>query len=46
MQILLTFSESDTRAKLIDPAFYARGWREEDLIRREMTAGVVGILYG
>src|SRR4030066_256623 len=33
-------SESDTRAKLIDPALHARGWAE-DLIRREETAGAV-----
>ena len=31
-------SESDTRAKLIDPAIHACGWTE-DLIRREETAG-------
>ena len=31
-------SESDTRAKLIDPAIHKRGWTE-DLIRREETAG-------
>ena len=29
-------SESDTRAKLIDPALHMRGWTE-DLIRREET---------
>ena len=29
--------ESDTRAKLIDPAIHVRGWTE-DLIRREETA--------
>ena len=33
-------SESDTRAKLIDPALHARGWTE-DLIRREETAGAI-----
>ena len=33
-------SESDTRAKLIDPAIHARGWTE-DLIRREETAGAI-----
>ena len=32
--------ESDTRAKLIDPAIHARGWTE-DLIRREETAGAI-----
>ena len=30
----MSFGESDTRAKLIDPALHARGWTEE-LIRRE-----------
>jgi type I restriction enzyme R subunit len=34
------FSESDTRAKLIDPALHSRGWTE-DLIRREETAGAI-----
>jgi len=38
-------SESDTRAKLIDPAVYARGWTE-DLIRREETAGAIEIIGG
>jgi type I restriction enzyme R subunit len=32
----LDLSESDTRAKLIDPAIHVRGWTE-DLIRREET---------
>jgi type I restriction enzyme R subunit len=36
-------SESDTRAKLIDPALQARGWTE-DLIRREETAGAIEII--
>ncbi len=36
----MPYSESDTRAKLIDPAIHARGWTE-DLIRREETAGEV-----
>jgi hypothetical protein len=35
-------SEADARAKLIDPATQARGWLE-DLIRREETAGAIGI---
>jgi type I restriction enzyme, R subunit len=35
-------SESDTRAKLIDPAIHRRGWTE-DLIRREETAGAIEI---
>ncbi len=38
-------SESDTRAKLIDPAIHARGWTEE-LIRREEAAGAVEIIDG
>jgi type I restriction enzyme R subunit len=38
-------SESDTRAKLIDPAIHARGWTE-DLIRREETAGATDIVDG
>jgi type I restriction enzyme, R subunit len=38
-------SESDTRAKLIDPAIHARGWTE-DLIRREETAGAITIVDG
>lgn len=38
-------SESDTRAKLIDPALHARGWTE-DSIRREETAGAIDILQG
>ena len=37
--------ESDTRAKLIDPALHARGWTE-DLIRREETAGTVEFVAG
>lgn len=39
------FSESDTRAKLIDPGIHARGWTE-DLIRREETAGAIQIIDG
>jgi type I restriction enzyme, R subunit len=38
-------SESDTRAKLIDPAIHARGWTE-GLIRREETAGAIEIIGG
>ena len=41
-EILMSLSESDTRAKLIDPALYARGWRE-DFIKREETAGAVEV---
>ena len=37
--------ESDTRAKLIDPAIHACGWTE-DLIRREETAGAIEIVDG
>jgi type I restriction enzyme R subunit len=36
-------NESDTRAKLIDPALHARGWTE-DLIKREETAGAIDII--
>ena len=39
------FSESDTRAKLVDPALHARGWTEE-LIKREETAGAISIIDG
>jgi type I restriction enzyme R subunit len=38
-------TESDTRAKLIDPAIHSRGWTEEH-IRREETAGAVEIIAG
>lgn len=38
-------NESDTRAKLIDPAIHKCGWTE-DLIRREETAGTVEIING
>ena len=38
-------NESDTRAKLIDPAIHTRGWTEE-LIRREETAGAIEIIEG
>jgi len=38
-------SESDTRAKLIDPALHRRGWTE-DLIRREETDCGIDILNG
>lgn len=36
-------NESDTRAKLIDPALHVRGWTE-DLIKREETAGAIEIV--
>ena len=41
----MALSEADTRAKLIDPALYARGWTE-DLIRREEAAGAITIVDG
>jgi len=41
----MTLGESDTRAKLIDPAIHARGWTE-DLIKREETAGAIEIING
>lgn len=41
----MSFSEADTRAKLIDPAIHKRGWTE-DLLRREETAGTVEIING
>ena len=41
----MPLTESDTRAKLIDPALHVRGWTE-DLIRREETAGTVEIIEG
>lgn len=41
----MSLSEADTRAKLIDPALYQRGWTE-DQIKREETAGAVDIING
>src|SRR5689334_5515 len=41
----MSYNESDTRAKLIDPALHARGWTE-DLIKREETAGAIEIVGG
>ena len=41
----VALSESDTRAKLIDPAPHANGWTE-DLIKREETAGAIDLLDG
>ena len=41
----MPLSESDTRAKLIDPALHERGWTE-DRIRREESAGTVYIVDG
>src|SRR3954464_6905108 len=39
----MPYNESDTRAKLIDPALHTRGWTE-DLIKREETAGAIEIV--
>ena len=33
-------SEADTRAKVLNPALYARGWKEDNL-KREATVGAV-----
>lgn len=41
----MALGESDTRAKLIDPAIHAAGWTE-DLIRREETAGAIEVFDG
>ena len=41
----VTLGEADTRAKLIDPAIYGRGWTE-DFIRQEETAGGIEIIDG
>ena len=41
----MTLSEADTRSKLIDPALYRRGWKE-DYIKREETAGEITIMDG
>lgn len=41
----LPLSESDTRAKLIDPALHERQWTE-DLIKREESAGSIRIVEG
>ena len=41
----MSLGESDTRAKLIDPALYRRGWTE-DHIRREETAGSIEVIQG
>ena len=42
---IMRYGESDTRAKLIDPAIHSCGWTE-DLIRREETAGAIEIIDG
>jgi len=41
----MSLSESDTRAKLIDPALHSRGWKE-DLIHREETGQGIDIVDG
>jgi type I restriction enzyme R subunit len=41
----MPFNEADTRAKLIDPTIHKVGWNE-DLIRRETTAGTIEIING
>jgi type I restriction enzyme R subunit len=41
----LGLNESDTRAKLLDPALHLCGWTE-DLIRREETAGAIEVVDG
>jgi hypothetical protein len=41
----MILSESDTRAKLINPALYTRGWTE-DHIRREANAGGLVLVRG
>jgi type I restriction enzyme R subunit len=41
----MPLNESDTRAKLIDPAIHKREWTE-DLIKREETAGAIEIIDG
>lgn len=37
------FNEADTRAKLINPALYRRGWTEDN-IRREETPGGIDVV--
>lgn len=41
----MSLSESDTRAKLIDPALHTRGWTK-DLIKRKESARMVEIING
>jgi type I restriction enzyme R subunit len=41
----MPLSEADTRAKLIDPKLYQRGWTEEH-IKREENAGTIFIIGG
>jgi type I restriction enzyme, R subunit len=44
-RVFMGFGEADTRAKLIDPALYKRGWTENHL-KREETPGSIAILNG
>ncbi|MCB1191672.1 MAG: DEAD/DEAH box helicase family protein [Leptospiraceae bacterium] len=44
-EIAKNFNETETRAKLIDPALHKRGWKEEN-IKREETAPMVEIIQG
>ena len=41
----MALSEADTRAKLIDPKLYQKGWTEEH-IKREETAGTILVING
>jgi len=41
----MPMNEADTRARLIDPALYRRGWTD-DLVRREQTAGAIEVVAG
>lgn len=41
----MPLNEADTRAKLIDPALYARGWTEVH-IKRESAAGMIEVVDG
>jgi type I restriction enzyme R subunit len=41
----MPLNEADTRAKLIDPALYVRGWTEAH-IKRELAAGMVEVVDG
>jgi type I restriction enzyme, R subunit len=41
----MALSEADTRAKLIDPKLYQKGWTEEH-IKREETAGTILVIDG
>ncbi len=45
VRINMPLSESDTRAKLIDPALHRCGWTE-DLIRREETKKGIYVVDG